>query len=410
VLARSTYLPLAVHGDPAAVAPAVAVEALAALEHAAVLLTRAGWPAPYPDGGRGGTAAFDVYLVPPEPSTPPRAGDDRRGAGPGYEVRADVDALDPFFDAAVAHAVVDPSLPPEDLAACVAAAYVDAAMLGQDPAEAPEWRRATGAYAAFLVTGRFGCDEAAVRAAAAEPWRTPVTDDSDADRQPVRTIDLRAAPGAIFLASLDAYRTGGTGWLVREAWQFARQHTWEGFGLRASPHLYEVIDKLFPHDDERLHDVLETLAVRRYLAGAGRPPPGLAPLGLPPQPTAGPFAWTELPKKRVVADPPLEPWGVAYARVDVRGATAGEALRVWLRGEAGVRWLLAAVRLSADGRDLGRVSAPVTPASHGYVRLDLTPGTAEVLVVALNLSRRLPSADTSDVNERALELVFDRAR
>jgi hypothetical protein len=408
-LGRAAFLPLTVHGDPAVVAPAVAADALAALEEAAVLLARAGWPAPYPDGGRGGTAGFDLYLGTPEELARPSESDGRRGAGPGYEARADADALDPFFDAAVAHAVVDASLPPEDLAACVAAAYVDAALLGQDPAEAPEWRRATGAYAAFLVTGRFGCDDAAVRAAAAEPWRAPVADASDYDREPARSLDARAAPGAVFLASLDAYRTAGTGWLAREAWQFTRQRTWEGYGLRGSPQLFEVFDKLFPHDDEQIHDVLEALAVRRYLAGVGHPAPGLAPLALPPQPAAGPFAWSALPKKRSFVSPPLEPWGVAYARVDTRAAREGEALRVWLRGEGGVRWLLAAVRLSADGRDLGRVSAPVTQAHNAYLRLDLTPDTAEVLVVAIDLSSRLPSADTTDVNERGLELVLDKA-
>ena len=59
---RSLEHPVNVHVGPRVTAERAAA-ALAALEYAHELLVSHGWPVPWPDGGAGGTAGFDLYLL-----------------------------------------------------------------------------------------------------------------------------------------------------------------------------------------------------------------------------------------------------------------------------------------------------------------------------------------------------------
>lgn len=383
---RSPRRPIAVHA-----APGVAVEraerALGALEAAQELLDAAGWPSPYPDGGRGGTGGFDLYLDP--------------RAGRGADAFADAPVPWAFYDAVTSFAVVDPAVARGALPTCVTSAYAQAMLLGQDPAEARPWREATGAFAAWLVTGVLDC-EGSVADWQQTPFRSWV-----GDHEP----NVEPSGGALMLLMLSARHDGGTGIFVRELWQLARQRSGDLTGLRGSPDLWQALEADLEAAGGRLNDAMRTVALRRYFTGRRENPHTPWPLrGLGPHATVPiqfQLAWPALPSRTTPADPPLAPYGSAYARVDVTEAPDDALLRVWLRGEYGVQWSLVAVRLDAEGRELQQVTAPARKIPRSYLPVQLDADTAQVLLVVTNLSSRIPDADTPDENVRSFTLILD---
>ena len=260
IVVRSALRPLVVHADPHSARVRLAEEALEALETAHDLMLATGWSLPAPDGERGDTAGFDLYLVDLDGAELDPSDLDHAA----YETRADGDLPLAFEDSTAAYAIVDPDFDASHFAACVTQAYVDASLLGTDPAEAPQWRRATSAWLAWMITGQFGCDEPEVARAMSEPGRAPIPDRSAHEGEDGATDDgqpINGAGGAAWLALIDAYHGNGTGRFVRDAWQFARQRTWEGYALRGAPDLFQVMRAMFPQDTEKLEDIIESLTL-----------------------------------------------------------------------------------------------------------------------------------------------------
>ncbi|NOY94380.1 MAG: hypothetical protein GXP55_24650 [Deltaproteobacteria bacterium] len=386
VAARSVFLPLAVHAD--ASVPRERIEAsLRALEHAYLLSQETGFGLPWPDGGRGGTGEFDLYLEP---------------TARGAEVHADAPVAFAFLDAVSSYASVDPEVDADKLESCVAQALAEASFLSQDPAESAQWRHAYGAWLAFAQTGRFGCGDP-VASQQLEPWRSYVQDGAE-----------DGGGGALLLEGLSLPRDGGTGRFIREVVQFARQRTWEGSDLRASPDLWETIHAVIEHSSDKLPRSLRRLAADRFFLGNAERRRGATNRALlaADQGVAVPVfwraRWSQLPAHSPTMVPAIEPYGSSYAIVDVRDAAPDSILRVWLRGEYGVEWTMVTMRLDADGRELGRMSAPPRgDVPRGYLPVQLDAGTAAVVIVVLNLSRRLPDADYIDENIRTFRLIVD---
>ena len=385
VAARSWRVPVAVHAGPE-VSPERVARALLALETALLALEERGWGTAWLDGGRGGTAGFDLYLT----------------GGGEHDAYAEPDApvAWSFLDATSSFAVVHPTVELDALDTCVADAYAQALLLGLDPAEARSWRRATGAWLAFQLTGRWGCEEHVVEQQQ-EPWRSWIAGAAG-----------DGSGGALLLASLSARHDAGSGTFIRDLWQLARQRTWEGYGLRASPDLWEALEVSIEAAGDDLVENMEELAVARWFGGAPERE-RFAPLEvlteLPPEARVPTFheliTWDELPEHTPAAEPPLEPFGSGYLRVDTSGAPDGTVLRVWLRGEFGVRWSMVAIRRGAGGQELGRLSAPPRRDPASYLVLELFDDTEEVVIVVTNLSSRLPDTDEVDENVRTFKLI-----
>ena len=383
---RSLFLPLAVHAD--ASVPATRVDAvLRALEHAYLLSDAAGFGLPWPDGGRGDTGGFDLYLSP---------------TARGADAYADAPLGFAFLDGVSSYATVDPKVDESRLESCVAQALAEASFLSQDPAEARQWRHAYGAWLAFAQTGSFGCQDP-VAAQQEEPWRSYVNDGAE-----------DGAGGALLLEALSLPRDGGSGAFVRDVVQFARQRTWQGEDLRASPDLWETIHAVTEHSSDKLPYVLLRLAEDRYFLGSEERRVGATNRGLfaadmgAEVPLFWRTRWSDLPAHSPTMEPEMEPYGSSYAVVDVRGAPPNAVLRVWLRGEYGVEWSMGTMRLDAEGHERGRMRAPPrgdTPRCYLPVQLD--EGTASVVIVALSLSGRLPDADYMDENIRTFQLIVD---
>lgn len=378
---ESSLEAVAVHG-PAWLPQARVEAALGAAEWAYALLRETGWALPLPDGGYGGTAGFDVYLT-----------DDY---APGAGARVDDSSGHGLYDDAVGHALVDPDA--SHLEACVISAIVQGGLLGLDPAESEAWRRATGAYVAWLASGHFGCEDADVAAQqrSEEGWLP--------EQDPAR--------GGLLLALLGDRADGGTGTHIRELWQFARQASREVHVLRASPNLWEVIERSLVNAGDGFEDLAVDLAVARYFAGPrGRrrhaPFPTLRAL---PEAAAVPVGkglpLSALPRHEVLPVP-LGTLGSAYLRVHLGEARDGQQLKVWLRGDRGPRWALTAVRIGGDGQELGRLHAPVRTTARSFLPLVLTPDTRSVLLVVTSLPVKLAETGRRLAQAHGAKLIID---
>lgn len=396
--AESSRAELSVHA-PDGVSDQQVARALEGIEAMHDLLMAEGWPAPLSDGGRGGTVGTDLYFV--EEASPRRAGFDER-------------ALHTYLDRASTFARLSTGTSPSDIAACAGVAYAEALLFSADPAEAESWRRATAAYQAQRLTGRWGCEDEAL-AAQQEANEAFV---SYADEPP-------QAGGALLLAALAERHEEQRGELVASLWDLASQRTWEGGGYRGSPDLWEALETVLRVSHDPFATALETLALDRFLAGSRvtRSAPAWAH-ALPPHAVPSPTlsmstaALRTHPPGTGELEPPIEiePTGSYYALVDVREAPAGSRLRVFLRGEFGVAWSLAVARLGPSGDELGRMSAPPrrgTPRS--YLPVELGPGTATVLVAVTNLGREprdalhfpVPNVDGRRSEAHGARLVFE---
>lgn len=386
LLLRSWLYPLSVHA-PKTVSFDQAERVLSHLEQAYELLGETGWPLPLPDGGAGGSGDFDLYLVPESQAS--------------VAAYAEGDVLWTLLDSATAYVVVNPRVPAQLLPAYLVSALVQAALLEQDPAEAPSWRQATGAFVAWLATGQFGCDQAVVDQQL-EPWRGWVSDQPGS-----------GAGGAFILAMLSESQDGGTGTFLRELWQFARQKSRLGDMLRGSPDVFEALARALENAGQSLDKLAVDLAVARYFAGPSerrRWAPWFALRTLPPEaavPVVDIGRLDGLPRRLAAAEPPLETFGSGYFVIDTTGRSLPMQLEIWLRGEYGARWSLVAVRLAADGSEAGRVAAPPKRDPNSYLTVELTPDTAKVLMVVTNLIEGVPDADCNTRNLHSFELILD---
>lgn len=398
---ESELAPIAIHaaGD---VGEATVASALRGVEAMHALLLQEGWPEAIMDGGRGGTVGFDVYMVDDVMS---RAGFDER-------------SLFSYLDRGSSFARAPSWLPSADTEVCAATAYAEARLLSLDPAEAESWRRATAAYLAQRLTGRWGCEDEALENQA-QPFEAYVP---YADEVPT-------AGGALLLAALSQRHESTAGEFVASLWDLASQRTWEGTGYRGSPDLWEALETVLRVSDDPTAAAIETVALDRFLAGTRRTPSSpawVAQLG----PNAAPPALLTLSTSHLSTHPPstgeldppieIEPTGTFYALVHVGEAAPQSRLRVFLRGEFGVAWSLAVARLASDGRELGRMSAPSrrgTP--HSYLPVELGDDTVWVAIAVTNLGREaresrhfpVPNVDGTRSDARAarimLELVSD---
>jgi hypothetical protein len=359
----SLELPLRVHAG-VGVDPRRARRVLQALERIHPVLAAAGWAS---------SAVRDVYVV----------------ANASHGADAAVTWSEPFgpYDGARAFALVDARVSGAQLEACAAQALLEAFLVELDPAEAASVRRASAAYVAWLATGVMGCDDDVERALEhpqADPFGDP-----------------ESAGGALWLARLGERQDHHTGSFLRAMWDFARQRTWEGQGLRASPDLFECIDQALALGQEKLEQVAGELSEQRVLAPFPR---GVAPQRPPI------VRWDALPSQSAaLADPVIEPLGARYLWVALEKPRPGERLRVWSKGELGARWVLLVTRLDAKGATVGRISAPARKNPSSFLVVELDDRTTDVLVSVTNVADGRPEADVaSERFDKAVNILVDR--
>ena len=369
--AESSLWPVAVHAT-SNVPERTIQHTLAALEFAYSALQTQGWEHPMPDGGRGNTTAFDLYLVKNAPAM--------------AAAHTDARALWSYIDRASTFTVMRSDLPMHTLRSCVTYGYARAMLLALDPAESPSWRRETASYLSQIATGRFGCAEGlhAQQHNAAKGWLS---------KNPSRE-------GGLLMTLLSQTHDGGSGEFIRDLWDLSSQRTWEGKGLRASPDMWMSIETALRLAGTPLLDSIPALSAERLLStriGDAKPPVmwETTLIGLP---------------KRKGCPAAIGPYGSAYARVDTSSLKSTTVLQVWLRSEYGVKWSISAIRLNEKGDDLGHMSAITQPTNpKAYLPIEIDEQTKSIWLIVTNLSSRLPDEDTPDTNMRAFEITLDVA-
>ena len=385
-LRRTSYLaPITVHAGPD-VRMATVKKAVWVLEHAYALASAYHWRAPHYDGMAGGSIGFDLYL-----RSSSTGSDERSGRYVAY-AQGEHPRWEAPTDATLSYAVVDVSARPFE--SCIVSAYGQSFGYAWDAAEAPVWRQALGEFLAWSATGRT-CDEAP---------------DSDGTYLPP-LFSPRARPpgrgpgsGGLFLRLLARSDNEEQYFrLVRDLWRAGQQSSARSDGrLHGGPDLWQVVTARAEALGLSLERTLRELAVAHYVGYRS------SDLGWMSVPTVlGGAKWGELPARWQSG--PVEPTGAVFALTDVREAPDASQLRLWLRGELGVRYALSAVRLDAEGGEIGRVYGPVQDGPRAYLPVELSGEATYVLAVATNLSHRRPDADESDDNTRALQIIADRS-
>lgn len=360
-----------------------AERALAAAESTLQRLRADGWPIPVADGGRGGTPGLDVYL---------EAGVQGATAGLDGEDGASL------YDGGIGFVRVDAFAPALD--ACVASGVAQAGLLANDVAEARAWRVATGTLVAHLVTGEFGCAGDG----------TGLLEDPE---QGFGHADS-GEEGALWLAMLSDRVDGGSGRFVRDMWHFAQQDSGTARLLRASPDLWEAIERALDNAGQSLDDLLVESAVARYFTGRHGPPlaefPTLIELGSPIEvPVRAELDGARLPR-HLTSERGLLPLGSSYTLVHIKDAHEHDQLQVWLRGELGPRWSLAAVQLDRAGREIGRLVAPARRTPRSYLPIWLSHDAHAVVLVVTRLPTTVPDADIPTPPPAHYKLIVDLQR
>lgn len=359
----SMLAPVSVHATSQAGAARLQAVLMHA-DYAHALLAASGLFALHGDGGQAGTFQRDLYVV------------DTNESG------AQLDASGPVWDldGARAFAILDARVPATLLGPCTAQALIEAELYELDPAEAASVRQGSAAYVTTRLLG--------------ESCPLP----PQPQEQPDTLHDAQAF--AVWLSALDARYARGSGTFVENMWQFARQRTWEGTGLRGSPDLLEAIGKSLELGHERLEETAGNLALRLFQQRAQTGA----------RADVSRVTWSELPAHRPAVSP-LLPLGSAYLMVELEQPRPGQRLSVWSRGESPVRWVLSATRLDATGTALGTVNAAVRkyPESELHVELDAT--TSAVLIAITSLGNGKIDADLpSEGLARSVRLIVDRGR
>lgn len=379
LLASSPDGHLNVHGSPDTLGARGVPAILKALELAAYELPRLGFSPPIPDGGRGGTQGFDLYLV-----------DEEVGA----EARSDaLDILSPL-DGAIAHALMSADLPARLLPACAVDAYAQAALLGLDPAESPRIRRALAAYIAYQITGVAGCEDAI------DAWQF------SPEEGPFSALLHEGAGGALFLLLLDA-RWGGDGRAPAEILSLARQHTWDGDELRASPDYWEAIETIAGVRQERFADLLVGVATERLFTGEYARRPELRSIPSPyafrrGRPRTYSFHTSASPRG-------VSPGGAVHAEFSLEGFEDGDALNLWVDGEFGFRFTLAAIVFDEERRELRRFISPPGGSNHrAFVPFIYPEGARTIRLIGVSLGFERPDEDLPPPVARRARFILER--
>lgn len=325
--------PLCIHAVDGTPKSAV-LHALDAAESAMHMFRALGLPSPMSDGGRGGSAALDLYL------------------SPHHGSRAYADAIPSTigFDRAAAFATVVPHRPgpgctfDSDIARVVAQAM----LLAIDGAVHDG---VLAAHSSWLAEAAAPCAPLALDALDRAQQRPDL---ALASGSPEELSGMMLFPW--FLD--DAYGTGRLGGVMTALIATSCQLTPSGERFYDNePDVFDALRKVTLDRQMSLGEMLVELAIARAFMGDRSDGLHLLDVGwlgaLGRVRFEWAVAWADLPK-RVAPAYPLEPTGAGYVFLDLSGKPDDAELTIVADWEATHVFQWAAVRLDAEGRELGR--------------------------------------------------------
>jgi hypothetical protein len=363
--------PVCVHAAPD-VATVRITEALGSLERSFGRLVDAlALPRPLPDGGRGGSDALDLYLLPPDRVTP------------GYErVRVVGEALRAGgFDAAPAFCTAmadDAALLERAATLCTG----EAIALGLDPAETPHLRRAFATELWWMTGPLTSFDYEAIDLVQRKPTSAlaarELSPTSEGSALLFEYLEERlgvGAPGELSLALLSASAQNTP----------ATARSWYN-----EPDLFDVLRHTLEESEQRMAGLLGDLGVARAFLGDREDGAHLPALAWSGRFGAPKFDWvipfSTLPR-RVRVTPP-EPTGAVLIWLDLASAPAGVPLGFQAEWEPPAQFQWSLVRVGADGSELGRLEVPFQQReTQCEARLVDLKGAAAIIAVGAHLER-----------------------
>jgi hypothetical protein len=362
---RSWRAPVDVH-----VMPGVSAEtALAVLADAEAVMDsleqRTGVALPLPDGDRGGTPSFDLYLRPRTRVDlfgvvhvdPP--GDLARVRG-----RAEVDALSYAgpWDRASAFGVVEMrrAADPVERRRAVAQAIAEACIYGAKADHPIGFVRAMGAMLARRATGD-ALDPDDVLAFQSEPARAWWSDDA---RSPAAH---RGA--AVVLDAMSSRWDDERGTFLRGLLEAPVQRTPPGWPrLWDEPDVMEVLRRVTRDEPRGFWGALLTAASARAV--------------LDPPPPARTVRWAEMPAWTLATG--IAPTGQATMVLDLGDAPLRAAVGVWVHASPYHRWMASLLRLDRGGRVLGSVDSELISTGEWSAQVDALEGVAKLVLVVVS--------------------------
>jgi hypothetical protein len=365
-VACSFRAPVCVHA-PAAAPPAALLWTLRHAESAFRTFDALGLPAPLPDDGLGGSAAFDLYLS-TAPDARPLTTIDLLARGRGLDTQSAFTIL-PV-----------PALP----TSCqtrdeVARAVAQAIVLRLDPGVEDGALSMTASYLASLSTD---CELAELAAV------------DDFQEHPERALSAGsplAPDGALlFPWYLDAtFGQGNPGALITALLFVAGQRTPPGaWAWNNEPDLFDALRVNARTRDATLDQLLLDFAVARAFVGSRSDDTHLPDVRRFGDMGRVRFEWSvaydSLPR-RLAPSRPLDPTGMTYLWVDLAGAPPQSSLTMAADWELPsiFRWTL--IKVDKNGAEAGRIDiAGVYGDSHVERTVSSLDGLAGIIVVGVN--------------------------
>jgi hypothetical protein len=368
--------------------PEVALGALRDLERAAALLfDTLLLPAALPDGRRGGSPAFDLYLVPPS-----------HPALDGALITTARDDPEPSrFDRASAFALLRQDVTPALRRHLTVRALSSAIGWSVDAAEAPEIRESNAAYLAELTT----------------PYGTVTAElIDDFQSHPERAVVAPGAQGPEGVALpwyLDGTLGSGIGVVPTALAMVAGQRTPDGL-LRwdNEPDLFDALRATLKARTPSwaIADFWMEFAIARLFMGSRDDGVHFAETAFAGNAGRIRFDWSvpfaSLPR-RLSPERPIDPSGSTYVWIDLQGAPPQARLVFRAEWEAPVPFRWALVRVRKDGSEASRVLVtPQQKTTSAEKNLDALEGLAGVAVVGVNVGD-LALDDPFDPDHRPYE-------
>ncbi len=375
---RSWRAPVDVHVARGLDAPA-ALAVLADAERVVDALARLGVGLPLPDGDRGGTPSFDVYVRPATgTASEGRARAEWLAAGEAWDRATSFGEIAVGSDAfsrtrAVAQAVAE---------GCVYAAKADAP---------PAFVRSMGAALMHRALD-VPLDADDVRAFQADPaagWWWDGTRSAAAQRG-----------GAIVLDAMAERWDEGGATFLRGLLEAPVQRTPPGWPLLwDEPDVFDVLKRVTRDEPRGVWGALLFAASARSLegtAGGTRDVGGVRDGSLVAAPLRS-VGWEQLPTWSVATG--IAPTGSASVEISLLHAPRTGSVGVWVHASPYTRWMASVLRIGADGRLVGTLDSELIDTGEWATSVDAIEDAAKLVVVVVSAGDETLEPDGEPVRD-----------
>ena len=295
--------------------------------------------------------------------------------GPGYvvQVASDSPILWSFLDRASTFGTLTIGSDHKDLAPCISLALFETMLLAMEPAESHGFRRATSRWLNSYLHQTNACQLH--------------TDTENEELAESSADSLQMLGGRKFFECIHGALDNDPDSTLM-LWQGARQRTWEGTRLRAEPSLWSVLKVLLEAHEISVENLIancaKNAAVRQITSQSA---------SSEADPKKGDSAGLSSGRKTLrlkASGAPLQGYETRTRVLEIPKNLQEKELRIWLRGEFGVKWVLQATQLSSTGIVLSNVRTPSRRKPHAYLPTQITKEAQKILIQVTNFPDKYP--------------------